>query len=82
MLAAQDRAMRHLRLAAERQAGGTIVMVTHCDIIRAIVSGVLGMSLDLMLRFNVDTASVTRVCVGPWGAQLLSLNEQPFSETP
>jgi broad specificity phosphatase PhoE len=50
-------------------------MVTHCDIIRAVIAHVLGLSLDHILRFDIDPASISRLAVGDWGAKILSLNE-------
>lgn len=55
--------------------GLRVALVTHCDVIRAIVAGVLGLSLDNLLRLEVAPASVSRIEAGPWGARLLSLNE-------
>lgn len=75
MASAQHRAIEHLRSAARRFGGGTIAMVTHCDIIRAMVAATLGLSLDNILRFAVDTASVSRVAAGTWGESLIGLNE-------
>jgi probable phosphoglycerate mutase len=77
MAQAQQRALDHLRAAAARHPGQTIAMVTHCDVIRAVVAAVLGLSLDHILRFDVDPASVTRVVAGEWGERLVSLNERP-----
>jgi broad specificity phosphatase PhoE len=75
MLAAQQRAWHHVTTTAERLAGETIAMVTHCDIIRGVVAQVLALPLDAVHRFDVDPASVSRLAVGSWGAKLLSLNE-------
>ena len=50
-------------------------MVSHCDIIRAIVATALGLSLDHIHRFEIGPASVSRLVVGSWGARVLSLNE-------
>jgi probable phosphoglycerate mutase len=75
MAAAQQRAMDHLMDAASRFAGGTVAMVTHCDIVRAVVAAVLGLSLDCILQFDVGPASVSRVAAGNWGVRLMSLNE-------
>jgi len=75
MAAAQQRAMDHRVDAAARFAGGTVAMVTHCDIVRAIIAAVLGLSLDRILQFEVGPASVSRVAAGDWGARLISLNE-------
>lgn len=76
MAAAQSRALEHLRDTARRFAGGTVAMVTHCDIIRGVIAAILGLSLDNILRFAVDPASVSRVAAGEWGESLLSLNER------
>jgi probable phosphoglycerate mutase len=75
MAAAQRRALRHLRETARRFTDGTVAMVTHCDIIRAIVAAVLGLSLDQILRFDCDPASVSRIAIGDWGEKVLTLNE-------
>jgi probable phosphoglycerate mutase len=75
MAQAQGRAWAHVENAAKIHAGRTIAMVSHCDIIRAIVARVLGLSLDHYGRFDVDTASVSRLAVGDWGAKVLALNE-------
>jgi probable phosphoglycerate mutase len=50
-------------------------MVTHCDIIRAIVAAVLGLSLDRILRFDVSPATISRIAAGEWGERLMTLNE-------
>lgn len=75
MAKAQSRAWGHIEQVAVGRAGQTIVMVTHCDIIRAVVAHVLGLSLDHILRFDIDPASISRLAVGPWGAKVLTLNE-------
>lgn len=77
MAAAQARVMDHLRATAAVFTGRVVAMVSHCDLIRAAVAGVLGLSLDRILRFEIDPASVTRIVAGPWGEKLLSLNERP-----
>lgn len=75
MADAQARAWRHVERTALAAPGRTIAMVSHCDIIRAVVAQVLGLSLDHYGRFDIDPASVTRLAVGDWGAKVLSLNE-------
>lgn len=78
MAAVQERAWRHIERTAAAHDGATIVMVSHCDLIRAVAARVLGLSLDAILRFAVDPASITRVAVGRWCAELQSLNETPW----
>jgi ribonuclease H / adenosylcobalamin/alpha-ribazole phosphatase len=75
MADAQARAMAHIERVAAERPGQTVAMVTHCDIIRAVIAKVLGLSLDHILRFDVDPASTSRLAVGAWGAKVLSMNE-------
>ena len=75
MADAQTRAWQHVEQTALASPGQTIAMVSHCDIIRALVSRVLGLSLDNYGRFDIDPASCTRIAVGAWGAKVLSMNE-------
>jgi probable phosphoglycerate mutase len=75
MAEAQARAWDHVARTARASPGRTVAMVTHCDIIRALVARVLGLSLGHIHRFDVDPASVTRLAVGQWGAKVLGLNE-------
>lgn len=56
----------------------TIVAVTHCDIIRGIIAYYLGLSLDNLLRFDIDPASVSRLAIGPWGGRVMTVNERLY----
>lgn len=76
MAAVQARVMAHLRAVAARMAGAVVAMVSHADVIRAAVAGVLGMPLGRLLAFDLDPASITRIAAGPWGERLLGLNER------
>lgn len=76
----EQRIGEHLRATAAGMSGKMIAMVSHCDTIRAAIAGVLGLSLDHLLRFEVAPASVSRIEAGDWGARLLSLNEQAANE--
>lgn len=75
MIEVQQRIGDYLRTAASRASGSVIAMISHCDTIRGAIAGVLGLSLDHLLRFDIAPASVSRLEVGDWGARLLSLNE-------
>jgi ribonuclease H / adenosylcobalamin/alpha-ribazole phosphatase len=66
------------RLAAEH-AEARIALVSHCDMIRALVARCLGLTLDNLLRFEIAPASVSRIEVAPWGARVVSLNEVGWS---
>ena len=75
MMEAALRIERHMEHLAETRAGARIALVTHADMIRALVARVLGLSLDNLLRFEIDPASVSRIEAGTWGARVLRLNE-------
>ena len=75
MVEAQVRAWRHIERVVADLPERTIAMVTHCDIIRAVVAKALGLTLNHIHRFDIGPASVSRLAVGSWGAKVLSLNE-------
>ncbi len=65
------------RIAAAHP-GATVLAVTHCDIIRGLIAHHLGLSLDNLLRFDVEPASVSRLALGPGEARILSINERLY----
>jgi ribonuclease H / adenosylcobalamin/alpha-ribazole phosphatase len=75
MRAVVDRVTGFARRAAIRHDGEAVVVVSHSDVIRGLVTACLGMPLDNILRFEIGPASVSRLVFGDWGARLLSLNE-------
>jgi len=70
-----ERAFGLVRQLTQRHTGETLALVTHQDVIKALVATCLGLSLDHVLRFDIGPASITRLVMGDWGAKLLSLNE-------
>lgn len=70
---ALDRASDHLATLAD---DARVAIVTHCDLIRALVCRALGLSLDHLHRFAVDAGSLTRLDTRA-DTPLLSLNETP-----
>jgi ribonuclease H / adenosylcobalamin/alpha-ribazole phosphatase len=78
MAEATRRATSALAGLAAQHSGVTIAAVSHCDIIRGVIASYLGLSLDNLLRFDVDPASVSRVAVGDWGARVMTLNERLY----
>jgi probable phosphoglycerate mutase len=75
MAAVANRAEAFASEAAGRHPGETIVLVSHADVIRALVCRVLGMTFANFSRFEIGPASITRLLFGGWGGKLLSLNE-------
>jgi broad specificity phosphatase PhoE len=71
---AQIRAVRGLERLRERFPDGAVAIVSHSDVIKALVAHVLGSNLDLYHRFDVDPASLTTLVIGDWGARLTRLN--------
>lgn len=75
MLGAQVRivtAMEDLRM---RYPGHPVVLVSHCDVIKAALLYHLGLPIDSYHRFEIDPASISTLVVGEWGAKILALNE-------
>lgn len=68
-VSAQVRAVESIERIAEAHSGQTAVAVSHCDVIKLILSHFLGQPLDLFQRIHIDTASVSDLRVrkdGPW----------------
>lgn len=72
------RAVSALEEIAAAHPDQTIVIVSHCDIIRSLIAYYLGLPLDNLLRFDIDPASVSRLVVGGWGARVTSVNERLY----
>jgi broad specificity phosphatase PhoE len=74
MLQTQARSVVMLTDLVQRHEAGTFAMVSHADVIRALVAFLLGMPLDHLLRIRVDPASVTEFGFhGVW-PELIRLN--------
>lgn len=76
MEAAQARAAGFVRHAAARFPGKRLAMISHSDIIRAILCDFLRLSLDSILNFEVAPLSLSRISAGPHGGRVLSVNER------
>jgi probable phosphoglycerate mutase len=59
LLELQRRGVQAIEDIRTRHKKGVIAVVSHADMIKAIVAHYLGLHLDLFQRLNVDTASVT-----------------------
>jgi probable phosphoglycerate mutase len=73
---AQQRAVEATERIAAAHRGETVVLVSHADIIKAVIAHHLGMGLDLFQRLVISPAS-TSVLVLPNGAApvLVSMND-------
>ena len=54
---------------------GIVVAVAHADVIKAATAFFIGVPLDLFQRLAISPASVTIVSFGPFGPQLLRMND-------
>jgi probable phosphomutase (TIGR03848 family) len=61
-------------LAAEH-ARGTVVVVSHADVIRLVVAHLAGMHADHLQRLSIDTASITAVSLSDGVPRLLTVND-------
>lgn len=75
MAEAADRIEGLVRDLAQAGGEGHLALVTHADMIRALVLRIEGRPLDEILSFEVAPASVTRLLAGPEGLRLLAVNE-------
>ena len=60
----------------------TVAVVSHADVLKAVVAHVLGLHLDHLERFELAPASVTRIVWNDWGPILVGLNETLGLGTP
>jgi probable phosphoglycerate mutase len=74
MLEVQARAVAELARIRARHMGATVVVVTHGDIVRAIIAYHAGIPLDLFQRLQIDPASVSTLELADDSARILQLN--------
>lgn len=72
-------AMERLRC---RHPGARVAVVTHADVIRAIVAWYAAVPIDLAQRLDVAPASVSMIELGEWGPRLLCLNDTGWLDDP
>ena len=70
----QARALDAVTVIAARHRGGTVVAVSHADVIKAVVAAATGTPLDLFQRIVVSPCSVTAIAYSPDGPIVLSVN--------
>ena len=75
MAEAQARAAGEVERARAGHPDGRVLLVSHGDVIKAALAGVLGLSLDAHARFEISPGSVSALAVWEGGGKLLSMNE-------
>lgn len=72
---AQARAVNAVEVFAARHAGGTVVVVSHSDVIKLIVTYYLGAPLDMFQRIAISPASITTIYLGSDRPYIGSVND-------
>lgn len=75
MLDVQARAMNLIERLLPRHENQSVALVTHADVIKALVSYIVGLPIDAWPRLEIEPASVSRIVIGDWGAKLIGLNQ-------
>lgn len=75
MAAVQRRMLNWLHRLPLTQPDRTVVAVSHGDVIKAAVAGVLGLTLDAHGRFDIAPASVSAIALWAGGGRVQSLNQ-------
>jgi probable phosphoglycerate mutase len=75
MLEVQARAVAGIELLLERHPEGTIGVMSHGDVIRALVLYYTGAPVDLYQRIDVAPASVTILDLGAESARVIRMND-------
>jgi probable phosphoglycerate mutase len=75
MQAVQDRVVRELENLRCRHQGQRVAAVSHADVIKAAICGVLGLSLDRYHAFEIEPASISSLVLWHGGGKVLRLNE-------
>ncbi len=70
----QARMLAAVSALSDRHRGGTIVVVSHADPIKAVVADALGAHLDLFQRIVISPCSLSAVAYGPSGPRVLTVN--------
>ena len=74
---ARRRAVASVQRAVESAGSGPAILVTHADIVKAIVAHYLEAPLQTMRHMQIGHASVTAFAIDDSSATLLCLNAQP-----
>lgn len=84
MLEVQMRMITAIDSLRERHPWGTVLAVSHGDVIKAALAHYLRISLDHILCFEIDPASVSTLEVGRTGTRVIRLNDSasPLSLNP
>jgi probable phosphomutase (TIGR03848 family) len=74
MLDVQARFLRLVERLCATHAEESVALVSHGDVIRAVLAYYLGIHLDLFQRLEISPASLSIVRLGPYGPEMLLVN--------
>ena len=77
MRAVQQRVVAALLELNERHLHETVVLVSHGDVIRAVLLFALGMPLDFYNRIEIGQGSISTINIGASGIRVTTLGERP-----
>lgn len=77
MREAEARALEAVRRLRQNHRGETVALVSHGDVIKAILAHALGAGLDGLPRFDIDPASVSTLVDDGGRWHVISMNEGP-----
>jgi broad specificity phosphatase PhoE len=75
MAEVQQRVVRHLREVCSAHTGERVLLVSHCDVIRAAVLYCLGVPLDRYADIEISPAAVSTLLIGAGTVEVISLNQ-------
>ena len=78
----QTRVVGTLEQIASKHLGSTIVIVSHSDVLKAVIAHYLGMHLDLFQRIVVSPASLSIIALHNMGPRIVRLNDISHYELP
>jgi broad specificity phosphatase PhoE len=77
MLAVQARAVAGLQHCAADHDNAEVVVVSHADVIKAVLAHFIGTPLDLMRRIEIGPGSVSQLMLYAEDAKILAVNIRP-----
>ena len=78
MRAVQNRSVEAMIEISERHVDETVVLVSHGDVIRAMLLFALGMPLDFYNRIEVAQGSISSISIDPTRIRVLRISERAY----
>jgi probable phosphomutase (TIGR03848 family) len=75
MLEVQVRAVATVQGLCQQHPDQVVVIVSHSDVIKAVIAHYMGVHLDLFQRIEISPASISLIAVSSWGARVIRLND-------